>query len=51
MDIAIVGLPKSGKTTIFNAVTRGSAQVADYSGPVQPNVGVAKLEQPARSPG
>ncbi len=43
MDIAIVGLPKSGKTTIFNAVTRGSAQVADYSGPGQPNVGVAKV--------
>ena len=43
MDIAIVGLPKGGKTSIFNAVTRGSAQVADASGPGQPNIGVAKV--------
>jgi len=26
MNIAIIGLPLSGKTTIFNAVTRGSAE-------------------------
>ena len=44
MDIGIVGLPKSGKTTIFNAVTRGVAQVAAYAGPLsKPNLGVAKL--------
>ena len=44
MDIGIVGLPKSGKTTIFNAVTRGEAQVASYGSPqVKPNIGVAKV--------
>ena len=43
MDIGIVGLPRSGKTTIFNAVTRGLAQVADYSGQGKPNLGIAKI--------
>ena len=46
MDIGIVGLPKSGKTTVFNAVTKGSAQVADYSGQSKPNLGVAKVPDP-----
>ena len=39
MDIAIVGLPRSGKTTIFNAVTRGAAQVAAFSSQTKPNIG------------
>ena len=44
MDIGIVGLPKSGKTTIFNAVTRGRAQVSAHTGPqAKPNMGVAKV--------
>ena len=43
MDIAIVGLPRSGKTTIFNAVTRGTAQVAAFSSQTKPNIGVAKV--------
>ena len=44
MDIGIVGLPRSGKTTIFNAVTRGRAEVATYSAVAgKPNVGVAKV--------
>jgi GTP-binding protein YchF len=44
MEIGIVGLPKSGKTTIFNAVTRGAAQVAAYGGlQTKPNIGVAKV--------
>ena len=44
MEIGIVGLPKSGKTTIFNAVTRGSAEVASYGGvDGKPNIGVAKV--------
>lgn len=41
MDIGIVGLPRSGKTTLFNAVTKGTAPVTGYSG--KPNVGVAKV--------
>ena len=43
MKVAIVGLPKSGKTTIFNALTRGKAEVAAYSPTLTPNTGVAKV--------
>lgn len=31
MQIGIIGLPLSGKTTIFNALTRGHAEVAAFS--------------------
>lgn len=43
MDLAIVGLPRSGKSTVFNAVTRGEVQVAGYGGRAEPNVGVVKV--------
>ena len=44
MAIGIIGLPQSGKTTIFNAVTRGHAETARFSaGGTQPNIGVAKV--------
>ena len=44
MEIGIVGLPKSGKTTIFNALTRGAAQVDASGGSrADPNVGVVKV--------
>ena len=44
MAIGIFGLPLSGKTTIFNAVTRGHAETASFrSGSSQPNIGVAKV--------
>jgi len=43
MEIAIIGMPKSGKTTIFNALTRGKAEVAAYSPTLAPNTGVAKV--------
>jgi GTP-binding protein YchF len=47
LEIGIVGLPRSGKTTIFNAVTRGTAQVAGYgSGQRKPNIGIAKVQDP-----
>ena len=39
MEIGVIGLPGSGKTTVFNALTRGRADVASYGG--KPNVGVA----------
>ena len=46
VQIAIVGLPQSGKTTVFNAVTRGRAEVAAFgSGQRKPNVGVAKVPE------
>ena len=41
MEIGIIGLPGSGKTTVFNALTRGRADVATYGG--KPNVGVAAV--------
>ncbi|MCH9039066.1 MAG: redox-regulated ATPase YchF [Chloroflexi bacterium] len=41
MEIAIIGLPQCGKTTIFNAATRGSAEVVAYAN--KPNIGVAKV--------
>ena len=43
MEIAIIGMPKSGKTTIFNALTRGKVEVAAYSPTLAPNTGVAKV--------
>ncbi len=46
MDIAIVGFPQSGKTTVFNAMTRGAAQVAAYGSQSKPNLGVAKVPDP-----
>ncbi len=42
MQLAIIGLPYSGKTTVFNAATRGAAQVAGYSRESRPNIGIAK---------
>jgi GTP-binding protein YchF len=46
VEFAIVGLPGSGKTTIFNAVTGGTAQVGSYGTQARPNVGVAKVPDP-----
>jgi len=43
MKVAIIGIPKSGKTTIFNALTRGKAEVAAYSPTLAPNTGMAKV--------
>jgi len=43
MQLGIIGLARAGKTTIFNAVTRGSAQVGAYSSSTQPNVGVVNV--------
>lgn len=47
MEIGIIGLPKSGKTTVFNALTRGKAEIAAYaSTTLKPNIGVAKVRDP-----
>ncbi|MBI4641463.1 MAG: redox-regulated ATPase YchF [Candidatus Tectomicrobia bacterium] len=44
MKLGIIGLSKSGKTTIFNALTHGSAETTSYvSGKVEPNIGVVKV--------
>lgn len=43
MQLGIIGLARSGKTTVFNAVTRGTATVGAYSSSNQPNVGVVNV--------
>jgi GTP-binding protein YchF len=44
MQVTIVGLPGSGKTTVFNALTGGHAETGGYSaGRAAPNVGVVKV--------
>ena len=43
MKVAIVGLPKAGKTTIFNALTKNTAEVASYTPSLTPNIGTAKV--------
>jgi ribosome-binding ATPase len=54
LRVGIVGLPNSGKTTLFNALTRAGAQVTAYADVTQkPNLGVAviadeRLDQLAR---
>ena len=42
MQIAIVGLAGSGKTTVFNTLTRGHAQVGGYGG-TELHVGTVKV--------
>jgi len=44
MQVTIVGLPGSGKTTVFNALTGGDAETGGYSGGrTAPNVAVVKV--------
>ena len=44
MNIGLIGLPKAGKTTIFNALTGQAAETAEYeTGKIEPNVGVVPV--------
>jgi GTP-binding protein YchF len=44
MQVTIVGLPGSGKTTVFNALTGGHAEIGGFSGGrAAPNVSVVKV--------
>jgi hypothetical protein len=44
MRIAIIGLSNSGKTTVFNALTRGTVETAAYSsGQLEPNLATVKV--------
>lgn len=44
MQVTIVGLPGSGKTTVFNALTGGHAETGSFSGSrAAPNIGVVKV--------
>jgi hypothetical protein len=47
MNIGIIGLPKAGKTTIFNTLTGQNAEVAEYAtGKVAPNVAIVDVGDP-----
>lgn len=47
MQIGIIGLPLSGKTTIFNALTRGHADVANFaSGKLQVHTASVQVPDP-----
>jgi GTP-binding protein YchF len=43
LNLGIVGLQGSGKTTLFNAITGSHAQTSAYSSGDQPNVAVVKV--------
>jgi GTP-binding protein YchF len=44
MKVGIVGLPNAGKSTLFNALTKGGAQTGDYPfTTIEPNVAVAQV--------
>ncbi len=42
VGIGIVGLPESGRTTIFNALTRSEAGTGSYT-PEAPHIGIGKI--------
>lgn len=47
MEIGIIGLPQSGKTTVFNALTRGNADTSGASGSAtEMHLGVVKVPDP-----
>lgn len=44
MELALIGLQKSGKTTVFNALTGGKAETSAFAGgKLEPNVAVVKV--------
>ena len=44
MDIGIIGLPQSGKTTVFNALTNGKVESSGASGSMtETHLGVVKV--------
>ena len=47
INIGIIGLPQSGKTTVFNALTGGHADTKSHpTGGVSPHIGVAHIPEP-----
>ncbi len=44
MKVGIVGLPNAGKSTLFNALTEGGAQIGNYPfTTIEPNVAIAQV--------
>ena len=46
MKLGIIGLPQSGKTTIFNALTRGSAPTTASAGRIEVHTSVVDVPDP-----
>ncbi len=46
MRLGIVGLPQSGKTTLFNALTRGSVPTGTVSGKIEVHTAVVEVPDP-----
>lgn len=47
VDIGIIGLPKSGKTTIFNGLTKGKASTESHTPKgLAPHTGIASVPEP-----
>ena len=46
VDIGIIGLPQSGKTTIFNSLTKGKVDTESYAPKsLAPHIGIAKVPE------
>jgi len=43
MKIGLLGLPRSGKTTVFNSLTKAEASVAHSNGKAEPNLAVIRV--------
>jgi GTP-binding protein YchF len=43
MNVGVIGLPQTGKTTVFNALTGAHGDVGGYHADVQASVGVVKV--------
>ncbi|MCL4532504.1 MAG: redox-regulated ATPase YchF [Actinobacteria bacterium] len=46
MQIAIIGLPRAGKTTVFNALTGARARTGSYGGAMDANIAVVQVPDP-----
>ena len=49
VGIGIIGLPKSGRTTVFNALTGAKADTGSYT-PEAPHIGISKIADPRLYP-
>ena len=43
MNAVIIGLPKCGKTTLFNVLTKRNVQTGGYGGGSEPNIGIVRV--------
>ncbi|MFC2069657.1 redox-regulated ATPase YchF [Chloroflexota bacterium] len=46
VDIGIIGLPKSGRTTVFNCLTGGEADTEKYTSDGSAHIGTARVPEP-----